>query len=138
MNGDPPIDQATAEDEREYFVPVGFARIGLSDCRRETAKSLDEHRDRTIDGDLLRCDIEQLARRIAIDMLESKEFTDRLMTWHKAYKPPPLNSDEFRKKVMEIARQWYYDERGKTRSDEERQPSPHWPAEDEAPDVSVE
>lgn len=125
MNGDTPIDNVTTQDEQDFLdrqqavrtrdvemKPVDSKPIGQGFAAND---SFAERRNallveltavcRGVDGTArgVMEAIELLARRIAIDMLESKEFSDRLMTWHRAYKPPSLKSDLFREKVMEIA-----------------------------------
>lgn len=79
MNGDPPIDNATAVDEAEFESQQAFAsivplkehrtrlRVAIHECINAGRSEID-----------VAAEVEMIARRIAVDMLQSTEFQNRI------------------------------------------------------------
>jgi hypothetical protein len=88
MNGDPPIDNATAADDQ-----AGPLLENLLDDLRDRFMALFPGMD--LDSVEITYAIAEVARRIAVDMLESPEFAHRLVTFIKAYKLTLFRSLEF-------------------------------------------
>lgn len=63
-----------------------------------------------------------IAKRVSFDLLASKEFSDRIHTAQKAFIFELTQTAQFRGTVADMIHKWYYDERGKTRPDAERHP----------------
>ena len=109
--------------------PQGFTAPGTIEDRRKELYAALELENWPNDDKILVA-VENLARRIAVDMLESAEFKDAIrdvihfQCSHLIN--DTLDSAAFKAKVIAFAQHWYYNERGQTRPDAVRQCDHQW------------